>query len=155
MGDDPLTSSQLNDVQLLECYADFWEGGGQYIEEIEFVEDEAKRDPRIKGIVPMAPPTLRECLAAAAVWVAKCDDGPKRVAVPKNAVASIHARGQWQDVRTLEAVVDCPVLRPDGSVIETPGYDAATGILYAPSIEFPVVPEEPGIDEAKAAGLYD
>ena len=39
----------------LECYADFWEGGGQYIKEIEFVEDEAKRDPRIKGIVPMAP----------------------------------------------------------------------------------------------------
>lgn len=39
----------------LECYADFWEGGGQYIEEIEFVEREAKRDPRIKGIVPMAP----------------------------------------------------------------------------------------------------
>ena len=33
----------------LECYADFWEGGGQYIEEIEFVEDEAKRDPRIKA----------------------------------------------------------------------------------------------------------
>ena len=39
----------------LECYADFWEGGGQYIEEIAFVEREAKRDPRIKGIVPMAP----------------------------------------------------------------------------------------------------
>jgi len=39
----------------LECYADFWEGGGQYIQEIAFVEDEAKRDPRIKAIVPMAP----------------------------------------------------------------------------------------------------
>lgn len=39
----------------LECYADFWEGGGQYVEEVEFVEDEARRDPRIKGIVPMAP----------------------------------------------------------------------------------------------------
>jgi len=39
----------------LECYADFWEGGGQYLEEIEFVEEEAKRDPRIKAIVPMAP----------------------------------------------------------------------------------------------------
>ena len=39
----------------LECYCDFWEGGGQYIDEILFVEDEAKRDPRIKGIVPMAP----------------------------------------------------------------------------------------------------
>jgi L-fuconolactonase len=39
----------------LECYADFWEAGGQYIDEIRFVEAEARRDPRIKGIVPMAP----------------------------------------------------------------------------------------------------
>jgi L-fuconolactonase len=39
----------------LECFADFTDTGGQYIEEIEFVEDSAKRDPRIKGIVPMAP----------------------------------------------------------------------------------------------------
>jgi L-fuconolactonase len=39
----------------LECYADFWPEGGQYIEEIAFVEDEALRDPRIRGIVPMAP----------------------------------------------------------------------------------------------------
>jgi L-fuconolactonase len=39
----------------LECYADFGEDGGQYIEEIEFVEDEAKRDPRIRRIIAMAP----------------------------------------------------------------------------------------------------
>ena len=39
----------------LECYADFDDTGGQYLEEIEFVEESAHRDPRIKGIVPMAP----------------------------------------------------------------------------------------------------
>lgn len=39
----------------LECYADFDETGGQYLEEIEFVEESARRDSRIKGIVPMAP----------------------------------------------------------------------------------------------------
>lgn len=39
----------------VECYADFTPTGGQYIEEIEFVEDSARRDPRIRGIVPMAP----------------------------------------------------------------------------------------------------
>ena len=39
----------------LECYADFWPGGGQYIDEIKFVESESLRDPRLKGIVPMAP----------------------------------------------------------------------------------------------------
>ncbi len=39
----------------LECYADFTSTNGQYIEEVEFVEESANRDPRIKGIVPMAP----------------------------------------------------------------------------------------------------
>jgi L-fuconolactonase len=39
----------------LECYADFSSTNGQYIEEIKFVEESSKRDPRILGIVPMAP----------------------------------------------------------------------------------------------------
>jgi L-fuconolactonase len=39
----------------LECYADFSSTNGQYIEEIKFVEESSKRDPRIRGIVPMAP----------------------------------------------------------------------------------------------------
>jgi L-fuconolactonase len=46
---------EVEAMVFLECYADFWEGGGQYIEEIEFVEDEQRRDPRIKAIIPMAP----------------------------------------------------------------------------------------------------
>ncbi|MDB5586694.1 MAG: amidohydrolase [Devosia sp.] len=39
----------------LECYADFTPAGGQYLEEIAFVEEEAQRDQRLKAIVPMAP----------------------------------------------------------------------------------------------------
>jgi len=46
---------QIETMVFLECYADFWDGGGQYLEEIAFVEAEALRDPRIRGIVPMAP----------------------------------------------------------------------------------------------------
>jgi len=46
---------EVEAMVFLECYADFWEGGGQYIEEIEFVEDEQKRDPGIKAVIPMAP----------------------------------------------------------------------------------------------------
>lgn len=50
-------SAQL-DIEAMvfvECYADFGPTEGQYIQEIELVEESAKRDPRIKGIVPMAP----------------------------------------------------------------------------------------------------
>ncbi len=46
---------EVEAMVFLECYADFDAQKGQYIEEIEFVEDEAARDPRIRGIVPMAP----------------------------------------------------------------------------------------------------
>jgi L-fuconolactonase len=46
---------QIEAMVFLECYADFREDGGQYLEEIVFVESEAARDPRIRGIVPMAP----------------------------------------------------------------------------------------------------
>jgi L-fuconolactonase len=46
---------EVEAMVFLECYADFWPGGGQYLEEIDFVEEEARRDPGIRGIVPMAP----------------------------------------------------------------------------------------------------
>jgi L-fuconolactonase len=50
-----LGAVEVEAMVFLECYADFWEGGGQYIKEILFVEEEARRDPGIKAIVPMAP----------------------------------------------------------------------------------------------------
>jgi L-fuconolactonase len=50
-----LGNVQVEAIVFLECYADFTSKGGQYLEEVKFVEDEAKRDPRLKGIVPMAP----------------------------------------------------------------------------------------------------
>lgn len=46
---------EVEAMVFLECYADFTPTSGQYLEEIEFVEDSARRDARIKGIVPMAP----------------------------------------------------------------------------------------------------
>ena len=46
---------EVEAMVFLECYADFGPERGQYLEEIAFVEEEAKRDPGIKAIVPMAP----------------------------------------------------------------------------------------------------
>ena len=47
--------TEVEAMVFVECYADFWAGGGQYFEELAFVEEEAAREPRIKAIVPMAP----------------------------------------------------------------------------------------------------
>ena len=44
-----------------------------------------------------------------------------------------------------------PVLRADGSVLDRPGYDPATGIYYAPEERFPPIPETPTQEDARAA----
>ncbi len=46
---------EVEAMVFLECYADFDADGGQYVEEVAFVQDEAARDPRLRAIVPMAP----------------------------------------------------------------------------------------------------
>jgi bifunctional DNA primase/polymerase-like protein len=53
----------------------------------------------------------------------------------------------------LVAVVEAPVLRPDGSILATSGYDTATQLYYAPDpdLQVPPIPEQPTQADAKAA----
>jgi hypothetical protein len=70
---------------------------------------------------------------------------------PKLAATYLERVGLWK-LPDLLALTNCPTLRPDGSIIEKPGYDAATGILFAPlGILFPPVPKDPTKDEARLA----
>ena len=62
----------------------------------------------------------------------------------------VRARGTYPGMRPLDAVAEAPFLRLDGSVVTTPGYDAATRTLYAPTREYPDLPE-PTLEAAKAA----
>ena len=57
----------------------------------------------------------------------------------------------WKHVRPIRAVTVAPMLRPDGSVVQTPGYDASTGWLYAPECEYPAIPENPTRNDATTA----
>jgi len=40
-------------------------------------------------------------------------------------------------------VVTAPTLRQDGSVLDRPGYDTPTGLIYEPACAYPAVPESP------------
>lgn len=101
----------------------------------------------------MAVDTLRERLTRAARW-AKFDGrskGWRPTDPPDHAVKAIASRKEWTGIRRLMGVIETPSLRPDGSVISTPGYDAATGFLYAPRAEFPTIPEQPTLEDAQRA----
>jgi primase-polymerase (primpol)-like protein len=107
-------------------------------------------------------PRLREILSRIAQWKkwAKERSGGFKLSdshPPAWCVASVMSREDWPDIRYLAGVVEVPTLRPDGSVIEQPGYDPATGLLYVPSGKFPSISDHPTIDDAKkaVATLFD
>ncbi len=66
-------------------------------------------------------------------------------------VSDVQSRGNWPDIRPLTAIVECPMLRADGSIIDKPGYDEFTGLFVRPAGGWPVVPERPTLDDAKTA----
>lgn len=70
---------------------------------------------------------------------------------PEWLTQSIHQRGTYSGVRPLAGIVRTPTLKPDGTVVQTRGYDDETGLLYLPDGDFPSVPEEPWEVEAAAA----
>lgn len=67
---------------------------------------------------------------------------------PMWAVKAIEARGTWAGIRRLEAVVETPCLRPDGSVLQEPGYDAESGILFLPNDIYLPIPDRPTAKDA-------
>lgn len=69
---------------------------------------------------------------------------------PPLVVSGLLARGQWP-IRNLVAVSETPVLRPDGTIMQSPGYDRATGYVYRPMASFPPVPEAPSREQAADA----
>ena len=54
------------------------------------------------------------------------------------------ARGCRRDLPTLKGIISAPTLRPDGTVLDQPGYDAATNlILHLSREDLPTIPERP------------
>src|SRR5262249_30641587 len=50
-----------------------------------------------------------------------------------------------------EAIIDSPVLRPDGTILSLPGYDPATGLLLESTSNFPELLEHPTREDAVSA----
>ena len=61
------------------------------------------------------------------------------IAPPKWLTSAIHCRGYYGSVRRLDGCVDTPIIRMDGTVCETPGYDERSRLLYQPRCEFPPI----------------
>lgn len=66
-------------------------------------------------------------------------------------IASLLAIGEWPVIRRLSGVIETPAMRPDGTVLDVPGYDEATRSLYIPNANYLPVAATPSHSDAVIA----
>jgi hypothetical protein len=95
---------------------------------------------------------LVETFTTVAEWVKPLKSGDVKVNCPPLIADTYMARkGKWR-LPPLVGLTDVPTIRRDGSMLEDPGYDESTGLLFKPSgTKVPAVPKSPTKADALAA----
>ena len=74
---------------------------------------------------------LKAELCRVSTWFTRNKDGEAHWVKPESdVVGAILAVGSWPSLRRIRGIVGTPVFRPGGTLIQTPGHDAASGIFY-------------------------
>lgn len=106
--------------------------------------------------------TLRERAAKIADWLklikeaSKGEDEPTFRRVPSGppleVIRNLMAAPEWL-FPAVTSITQAPALRPDGSILSQPGYDAATRLIYAPAegLRVPRIPDHPTAEDRAAA----
>lgn len=114
-----------------------------------------KRPANTPRITIIKEASLRERLTAVARFVKRkeTEEGEEvnQVHPPAFCISAVAARGYWSGVRHLEGVISSPILRPNGTVLQIPGYDDETGLFYEPTGPLIHVPDNPTRDGARVA----
>jgi hypothetical protein len=97
---------------------------------------------------PLRPPLLAALLAEHADVIRlrvneRGEQVDEEVSPPGHVLAAVLARQSWTGLPVLRRIISTPVLRPDGTLLQTPGYDPATGFFLASSRPIEPIPEHP------------
>jgi hypothetical protein len=107
-------------------------------------------------IEPLTEMHLRHRLTQVADVVHASQDGEQHWHVwpSLSLMRDILAMDAWS-FPPLDGVVETPILRPDGSILHTPGYDASIHLLYVPSPGFRLldIPHEPSSNDLRIARI--
>ncbi|MEQ1730986.1 MAG: hypothetical protein ABL982_21670, partial [Vicinamibacterales bacterium] len=91
-------------------------------------------------------------LTERAIWLRPTKTGPKPIDAPiKIASTLLRSAGEWR-LPPLAGVIQAPTIRPDGSVLDAPGYDPSTGLyLDTGGVDFGSIPSRPSRADALLA----
>jgi putative DNA primase/helicase len=153
-GEIPRVVNEAEDALLL-LGREIHQRGGMVVRPI-LTTFKASKRREIEGwhLIPLSRPYLVDTFTCAAqftkyngrakAWTA-CD------APDKVAEIYLARQGRWK-LPMLSGIIHTPFLRTDGSICETPGYDAESGLLFkADDQSFPAIPQSPGKADAVTA----
>ncbi len=107
--------------------------------------------PGTLALVPLEKAYLQELLTREIHWQRfdKRNNQWRVCNCPEQVAVHYLARdGDWK-LPALRAAISAPTLRPDGSVLQDPGYDPATHTYYDTcGVDFPRIPDRPTKDQA-------
>lgn len=143
-------------MEALRADPDVYKMNGQLVRvgEVESDNTEPYQSGRLV-IAAMGDATIRVHLARAAACYVFQKVGGIAVESPRSwpldIIKAIAADHFWYGFRSLSGTVTTPVMRPDGSILDTPGYDAATQLIFDPVGDIPEVVARPTREDAKFA----
>lgn len=144
--------NQLETVLTPEVYA---QGGMLTRISRNHVDEDIRRAEDQPRLITVSPAQIR-VLSMERADFARFDGRKKEVqwelcACPAELALTFLTQGAWTVLRPLEAIARAPFVRPDGSICDTVGYDKRARALYIPNLQYPPMPDEPGLDAARAA----
>jgi len=145
------------EAALIASAPDMYRYGGQLMRPI--VEEALAADERrtmIHRLLPVTRPYLVERFTKVARWQRydRRSETWVNVDCPDRFAESYLARaGGWR-LPVLVGIINAPMLRADGSILDRPGYDARTGLLFrSDGVVFDAVPDRPTKQDAERALL--
>lgn len=117
-------------------------------------QDEETRMPVLRGVKRHQ---LRGLMAKSARWIRLASDGnggfrEQSIDPPMPVVDVLRERRDWSCIEPCIGVVESPTLRSDFSVLDSPGYDAHSMLLFDPGkLTWPRVDPRPSREDAEVA----
>ncbi|WP_020673844.1 hypothetical protein [Amycolatopsis nigrescens] len=135
------------------------DGAPVYLEEVSGAADPTSGDDDVAlplTASPLKPPLLAGLLAEHTDLVRtrindKGETYTEEWSPGAQLLAAVLARRSWPGLPVLRRVISTPVLREDGTLLQTPGYDPATGFYLTANTHLEPIPDRPGAEEVAAA----
>jgi putative DNA primase/helicase len=103
----------------------------------------------VPSVIPVNAAILGRALGQAIRWEKSGrDDEIMTIDPPREIVEQIAAMTDAWPFPPLRGLIDTPTLRPDGSILQTPGYDTATGYYLSNPPPMPAIPDKPSKADA-------